>query len=204
MENPDQTKTTAVVLAAGVGSRLGRGPKALLPYHGRPLVETVAAVLLEGGCREVLLVLGAGAPDVVRNAHLERYRVVVNGEWQSGMGSSFRLGNAGAPPEDNLMIALVDQPGLTPETVERLLVGHRPGMITAATYEDAGSVGRLRRGHPLLIDARLRDAVVETVTGDAGARRFLLAHPELVYEVDCSDQSSGQDIDTPEHLHLLR
>ena len=32
---------------------------------------------------------------------------------------------------------------------------------------------------------------------------FLQAHPELVDEVDCSDQSTGADIDTPEHLHLL-
>lgn len=204
MAIPDQTKTTGVVLAAGNGSRLGRGPKALLPYHGRPLVEAVAAVLLAGGCREVVLVLGAGASHVVKNANLKRYRVVVNGEWRSGMGSSLKLGNASAPPKDHLMIALVDQPGITPETVERLLNSHRLGMVTAATYEDAGRVGELRRGHPMLIDTRLRNAVVETVVGDAGARRFLQAHPVLVHEVDCSDQSSGQDIDTPEHLHLLR
>jgi nicotine blue oxidoreductase len=42
-----------------------------------------------------------------------------------------------------------------------------------------------------------------TVTGDAGARRFLQAHPELVDEVDCSDQSTGEDIDAPDQLGLL-
>lgn len=207
MGNADQIRTTGVVLAAGAGTRLGRGPKALLPYRGRPLVEAVAAALLDGGCREVVVVLGAGAQDVASIAELDRYRTVVNHEWQSGMGSSLLLGNASADPADHLMIALVDQPGLTMRTVGRLLAAHQPGRITAAAYNDDGAstVGsrRFRRGHPLVIDAGLRQAVAETVTGDAGARGFLQAHPELVDEVDCSDQSTGEDVDTPAQLHLL-
>ncbi|MFN3925657.1 MAG: nucleotidyltransferase family protein, partial [Pseudarthrobacter sp.] len=66
-----------------------------------------------------------------------------------------------------------------------------------------GGNGGLRRGHPLVIDTALRQAVAATVSGDAGARAFLRTHPELVDEVDCSDLSSGLDVDTPEQLHLL-
>lgn len=198
-----EIRTTAVVLAAGAGTRLGKGPKALLPYRGRPLVESIAGALLDGGCREVVVVLGAGAPDVAAIAALDRYRAVVNKDWQSGMGSSFLLGNATADPADHLLIALVDQPGLTARTVGRLLAAHRPDRITAAAYSAGAAVGQVRRGHPLLIDVELRDAVAGTVTGDAGARGFLQSHPELVDEVDCSDLSTGEDVDTPEHLHLL-
>lgn len=203
MGNTPDVRTTAVVLAAGAGSRLGRGPKALLPYRGRPLVESVAGALLMGGCREVVVVLGAGAADVEALAELDRFRTVANEDWQSGMGSSFLLGNATADPGDHLLIALVDQPGLTPQTVGRLLASHRPGRITAAAYDGGGRDGTVRRGHPLLIDVGLRKAVASTVAGDAGARGFLRSHPELVDEVDCSDQSTGADIDTPEQLHLL-
>lgn len=215
MGNTTETRTTAVVLAAGAGTRLGKGPKALLPFRGRPLVESIAGALLDGGCREVVVVLGSGAPDVTAIAELDRYKTVVNRDWQSGMGSSFLLGNATADPQDHLLIALVDQPGLTLRTVGRLLAAHRPGRITAASYgrggsdgggdggADEGAIGKVRRGHPLLIDVGLRSAVAETVTGDAGARGFLQSHPELVDEVDCSDQSTGEDIDTPEQLRLL-
>lgn len=207
MGNRTGPRTTAVVLAAGAGTRLGKGPKALLPYRGRPLVESIAKALLDGGCRHVLVVLGAGAANVADTAELDRYRTVVNEDWQSGMGSSFLLGNATADAEDNLLIALVDQPGLTSVTVARLLDAHRPGRITAASYSgcsaEGSPSGTVRRGHPLLIDVALRDAVARTVTGDAGARGFLRSHPELVDEVDCSDQSTGGDIDTPDQLHLL-
>lgn len=206
MANATQISTTGVVLAAGAGTRLGMGPKALLPYRGRPLVESVAAALLDGGCSEVVVVLGAGAQDVASLARLDRYKAVVNEDWPSGMGSSFLLGNATAGPDNHLLIALVDQPGLTSLTVGRLIAAHRPGRITAAAYSgrDEGTEGgAVRRGHPLLIDVGLRDAVAATVNGDAGARGFLRSHPELVDEVDCSDQSTGEDLDTPEQLRLL-
>ncbi|MBT2567780.1 nucleotidyltransferase family protein [Arthrobacter sp. ISL-85] len=201
-------RTTGVVLAAGGGSRLGLGPKALLPFRGRPLVEAVANTLLEGGCREVVVVLGAGAAQVEIAARLDGCRVVTNAHWESGMGSSFLLGDQAADTADHLMIALVDQPGLTPATVHRLLARHRPGRITAAAYRrrdsSDGGGAALRRGHPMVIDASLREAVCTTVTGDAGARSFLGAHPELVDEVDCSDQSTGEDVDTPDQLGLLQ
>lgn len=208
MRNTEAAGTTGVVLAAGGGARLGRGPKALLPYRGRPLVEAVAEALLDGGCREVVVVLGAGAHDVLAAARLDGCRTVVNHEWQSGMGSSLLLGNAAADPRDHVMIALVDQPGLSSLAVARLLASHSPGRVTAAAYDDGaaaaqGGDGGLRRGHPLVIDASLRQAVAATVTGDAGARAFLRNHPELVDEVDCSDLSSGLDVDTPEQLYLL-
>ena len=80
--------TTAVLLAAGAGTRLGRGPKALLPFRGRTLVEVLADVLSGGGCREVVVVLGAGAQAVRAETDLNRHTVVDNPAWPSGMGSS--------------------------------------------------------------------------------------------------------------------
>ena len=129
--------TTAVLLAAGAGTRLGLGPKALLPFHGRTLVEVLADVLLAGGCREVVVVLGADAARVRAATDLGRHRVIDNPHWASGMGSSFRAGIAAAALEAHVLIALVDQPGLTRETVTRLLTSHRPGRVTAAAYRDA-------------------------------------------------------------------
>lgn len=190
-----------MLLAAGAGTRLGLGPKALLPFRGRTLVEVLADVLVAGGCREVVAVLGADAAAVRAGTDLRRHRVIDNPDWAGGMGSSFRLGIAAAAPEDHVLIALVDQPGLTAATVARLLASHRPGRVTAAGYRSAE--GKLRRGHPLLLDAGLRAEAVETAAGDAGARFFLQAHPELIDLVDCSDLSGGEDLDTPDQLHLL-
>jgi len=201
MAETNKDGTTAVLLAAGAGTRLGLGPKALLPFRGRTLVEVLAGVLIDGGCRDVVVVLGAEAAKVRAATALSRYTVVENPDWATGMGGSFRAGVAAAAPEDHVLIALVDQPGLSPGIVARLLAAHRPGRVTAAAYRSPE--GKLQRGHPLLIDAELRGEAAETATGDAGARVFLQAHPDLVDLVDCSDLSGGEDLDSPDQLHLL-
>lgn len=194
-------RTTAVLLAAGSGTRLGLGPKALLRFRGRTLVEVLADVLLAGGCREVVAVLGADAATIRAGTDLGRHRVIVNADWETGMGSSFRQGLAEAAPEDNVLVALVDQPGLTADTVARLLAAHRPRRVTAAAYPKLD--GQLRRGHPVLLDATLRSAAASLATGDAGARPFLHARPDLIDLVDCSGLSDGEDLDTPDQLRLL-
>jgi nicotine blue oxidoreductase len=221
----------AVLLAAGAGSRLGRGPKALLPYRGRTLVEQLAGELRAGGCSGVVIVLGAGADDVRRQGRLEDYRVVANARWASGLGSSFRLGVAAAEGAEAVLVALVDQPGVTSALVRRLLERHRPGRITAAAYSPEVITGgyaasstpapnpastapghssaalapeiKLRRGHPIVFDASLAAAAAAEAAGDAGARDYLDRHPELIDLVDCSDLGSPADVDTPADLHLL-
>ncbi|MDQ0031822.1 nicotine blue oxidoreductase [Arthrobacter bambusae] len=207
MKNFSTLPTTGVLLAGGAGTRLGLGPKALLPFRGRTLVEVLAKTLLDGGCLKVVVVLGAGAEDVRHATNLDEYLVVDNPEWASGMASSFRIGVAAAPPGHNVMVALVDQPGLTTDVVARLLARHQRGRVTAAGYPEnvhnGSTTSKLRRGHPLIIDSTLRADVAETASGDAGARRFLKAHPGLVDVVDCSDLADGTDVDTKEQLHLL-
>lgn len=55
--------TTGFLLAVGVGTPLGRGPKALLPFRRRTLVEALAGKLRSGGCAEATVVLGAGTEE---------------------------------------------------------------------------------------------------------------------------------------------
>ncbi|UKA62294.1 nicotine blue oxidoreductase [Arthrobacter sp. FW306-04-A] len=207
MNDTSLTPTTGVLLAGGAGTRLGLGPKALLPFRGRTLVELLAKALLDGGCHDVVVVLGAEAEEVRRTTDLDGYLVVDNPEWASGMASSFRTGIAAVARGHNVLVALVDQPSLTSGVVARLLAAHRPGRVTAAGYaEDAlsGSApAKLRRGHPLIIDAALSAEAAESAVGDAGARRFLQSHPGLVDVVDCSDLADGTDVDTKAQLHLL-
>ena len=193
-----------ILLAAGAGTRLGLGPKALLPFRGRTLVEVLADELLEGGCESVLVVLGAEAARVSASVDLRHHRVIHNPAWESGMGSSFRAGIAAAGSRD-VLVALVDQPGLTAQDVRKVIAAHRPGRITAAAYPARD--GALRRGHPIVFDARLAAEAARTAEGDAGGCLFLEAHPELIDLVDCSTAANvrraGDDVDLPEHLYLL-
>lgn len=195
---------SAVLLAAGAGVRLGRGPKALLPYQGRPLVEHLSAELRRGGCARVIVVLGAGSARVRAEADLAASHVVINPDWETGMGSSFRAGIAEATalaPGEAVLVALADQPGLNAETVARLIARSAPARVSCAAYRLPG--GNLMRGHPVLFAPQLARAAAAGALGDSGARSFLAAHPGLVDLVECGPETDGRDIDTPSDLELL-
>ena len=184
---------TALLLAAGSGSRLGLGPKALLPLQGRLLVEHAVDVLRAGGCRRVVVVLGSGADEVRARADLAGCEVVRNPDWESGMGSSLRAGLAAlAADSPAALVSLVDTPGVTPEAVARLLRAYRGGaQLAAAAYGG-------KRAHPVLIGSRFWPEAIRGAVGDAGARALLAAHaPELTL-VECGDVARPDDIDTPE------
>lgn len=194
------TNTTAVLLAAGAGTRLGLGPKALLPFKGTTLVVHAAGELLHGGCTEVVVVVGAGADQVRATALPPGCRIVENPRWEEGMSTSLAVG-AAAAGDGPVLVALVDQPGMDAALIDTLIALHRPGRITASGYRNGK--GSLRRGNPVLFPPGVVSLAAAAASGDSGAREYLAAHPDMVDVVDFSPYTDGADIDTPEDLHLL-
>jgi nicotine blue oxidoreductase len=198
-------RATAVLLAAGSGTRLGLGPKALLPFNGTTLVHHAASQLLRGGCANVIVVIGAGAAEVRKAPLPPGCTLVENPRWREGMSTSFAAGIAAAKGR-KVLVALVDQPGMTSGLIECLLAAHQPGRITAAGYRPGlGVLGGhgLQRGNPVLFSAGHAARAADLATGDSGAREYLAAHPDVVDVVDVSHFTDGADIDTPEQLYLL-
>ena len=180
----------AVVLAAGGGRRYGM-PKALVEYDGSLLVER--AVRTAGTvCDPVLVVLGAQAVDVWRQADLAGATVVANADWESGMASSLRTGLDGLrgwPGRvDAALVTLVDMPGMTPQALERLRAVAAPGVLAVATYDGV-------RGHPVLLGRDHWAGVAASASGDEGARRYLATHGAV--EVDCTGLADPLDLDEP-------
>lgn len=184
---------TGIVLAAGVGRRFG-GPKALVAGW---LGDRVAA-LHAGGCRAVVVVLGASAEQVLPLVP-SGTEVVMAVDWERGMGASLQAGLRAvqASPADAALVALVDVPGLTTEVVARMLrrSAHSPtAALARAAYDGVA-------GHPVLLGREHWDEILETANGDRGARDYLAGHD--VQSVECGDVGDGQDVDTRADLDRL-
>ena len=177
--------TVGLLLAAGAGRRMGR-PKALVDTW---LVDAVTT-LREGGCPRVTVVLGAAADEA--RPLLEGYdvEVVVAADWAEGMGASLRTGLQSLTDEPTAaLVTLVDLPDVGADVVRRLL--DRP--VSADTLARAVYDGT--PGHPVLIGRDHWAGVIESATGDQGARSYLGSHEVAL--VECGDLASGRDVDDP-------
>jgi CTP:molybdopterin cytidylyltransferase MocA len=167
---------TAVVLAAGAGTRFG-GPKQRL------LLPRVLERLRRSPVDEIVVVAGAyelEAPGA---------RLVNCPGWQGGTGASLRCGLAALPPAvEAAVVVLADGPNLAPEAVERVLAAWRAGRadVVAASY--AGE-----RGHPVVLARSAWERVP-----DEGMR----ALPAAL--VPCDDVGTPGDVDTADDIGRLR
>ncbi len=81
-----------LLLAAGESRRLGR-PKQLLRFRGRTLLQHACLTANGAGCfAAVVVVLGAFADEIRREAGTLGATVVVNRNWKAGVGASIRGG----------------------------------------------------------------------------------------------------------------
>ncbi|MCX2954104.1 nucleotidyltransferase family protein [Lentzea sp. NEAU-D7] len=183
-------RVAGLLLAAGAGRRFG-SPKALVPLHGKLFVDSAAELLRAAGCDPVVVVLGAQAAEVRRQATLQGVTVVDNPHWDTGMGSSLRTGLHAVGTADAVVVLPVDTPGVTVEALHRLMALAEPKVLARATYD--GEIG-----HPVLIGSDHFAGVVASAAGDQGARDYLQAN--TVRHVDCADVADGADVDRPEDL----
>jgi len=174
-----------VVLAAGASSRLGR-PKQLLPYLGRTLIEHAVRTALASGAAEVIVVLGAEAAAVRERLQGLRVRLVTNSAWAEGMGSSIRCGVAAVRADiDSVVIALGDQPRITPDHLRAL--GQAALPVVASSYD--GVIGA-----PCAFGRALFDRLM-SLSGDEGARSILRSGDHKVETIEF--RGANVDVDTP-------
>lgn len=201
-ENHTDNPFSAVLLAAGAGSRLGGRPKALLQLDGVPLIHRLIAALIGAGATELVVVLGhhADAIESVLRGRLTskpvRIATVTNPRPDEGPATSLRLGLqslASSPRE--VMITLCDQPLINVQEVAALMHAYRQcGPAQMLVPRVAG-----KPGNPVVIDAALRD---EWLAGDVHAtgQRWRQLHPTRVHWFDSDNEHFRIDIDTSEDL----
>ncbi|MBO0981859.1 NTP transferase domain-containing protein [Microbacterium sp. SD291] len=213
----------AIVLAAGSGTRLGRGPKALLPWGDEVLVTRAARAAALAGCT-VTVAVGPRAGEIRRWLEIECPSVVDVHDAHLGMSASLRaavrtIRGAGddprtspadpseirhrlrdpsppaAPssPPHSVIVLLVDQPGVDEHVIRRLLDARAPGRVARAAWNGVP-------GNPVVFGIRDLLSAAALAEGDAGARAWISRHPHLVDDVECGDLGSGADIDEPADL----
>jgi CTP:molybdopterin cytidylyltransferase MocA len=186
-----------LVLAAGGSTRMGR-PKQLAELDGRPLLAHVLGALEDAPVDGVVVALGAHAAEVLARVDLGRAVPLVVEDWALGMGHVLASVLAAEPARGHASVVLLgDQPLVSGRAVARLVDAWRGGAgpVVSAAYGG-------RPGHPKLFDHRLLPELLR-LSGDAGARDLLAAHPEWVHAVEVGGLGSDADVDVEADLQRV-
>lgn len=195
-------RITAIILAAGTSTRMGR-PKQLLPWGGKPMLQHVVDTVRAAPVDQVVLVLGYQAPQILNALNLSsqpsapKTRVVVNPDPARGLSSSVQVGLSALEDDvEAAIFVLADQPAITPEIitaiVERYRQTHAPVVVP---------VCRGRRGNPVLFARETFPALLQ-VRDDQGGRAILDRYAARIEQVEVESDVIFQDIDTLEDYQI--
>ena len=194
--------TSAILLAAGVSRRMG-ALKALLDWHGRPLIMHQIVALRAAGADEVVVVLGHRADELQARvgANSDVYaagnvRCVINTHYAQGKTTSIKTGLRGIStnPEHAgpILMLNVDQPRSV-NVVRAVLAAHADSsaLITIPTCGGKG-------GHPIAISRALYPELLEITEATQGMRAVTERHKNATQRVEMNAPELLWDVNTPE------
>ncbi|MFN8454848.1 MAG: nucleotidyltransferase family protein [Anaerolineae bacterium] len=190
---PQKTEISAIVVAAGLSTRMGE-PKQLLPYGQHTVIEQIVSVLRQCALLEVVVITGHQREAVEAKLTPWPVRVVFNPNYQAGeMLSSIQCGLLALnPAAQAALIVLGDQPQLEATVVRQVIEAYQAGLsrLIIPSFQ-------MRRGHPILLDRAYWPEILDLSPGDI-RRPVITAHADMVYYVLFETDAVLRDMDTPE------
>lgn len=168
------------------------GPKPLLRFAGRSVIETVVGTAVAADLRPVIVVLGHQASLIEAQLAHTNAEVLIHSGYESGILSSViaGVGTLCRRGAEAAAVLLGDEPGVRPADIRTVVSAWRSRSgLARARYTD-------RPGHPVVLETaaaadRLRD------TGSSTVWEALSAVSRPVFEVNI-DVPAPIDIDDPE------
>lgn len=190
-----QERIAGIVLAAGGSTRFGK-PKQELLWRGKSFLENVIQVANEAGLSKVVAIVNNAYSQIFNQNNQLITTFLENTNWQSGQGSSIRLGIQSLEADINgAVFLLCDQPQIPATLIRALITEHA---ITHAPIVAPIVAGK--RGNPVLFDISTFPDLVQ-LEGDKGGRALFSKYP--VHYIPWHDESILLDVDTPEDYSRL-
>jgi len=189
-------KISAVVLAAGNSSRMGKS-KALLKYDGLTFLESIIAKLESTDINDIFVVLGKNAFKIEGTIKIsEKVKILHNSKTELGQISSIQLAIKNLPEgTQGLLLILVDHP-LVAQSTYSLLISH----ARHTSEKIIIPVCKGQRGHPVYFDRKYFNDLLHAPL-DQGARYVVRKYHDAIMYIDVHDTGILKDIDLPEEYN---
>ncbi len=191
----------AIVLAAGRSERFGIENKLLADIGGDSLIRNVVREVIGSGMAEVIVVTGCDEVRIAATLAGLPARLVYNGNWRSGMGTSIAAGVAALCGNiEGAFVVPGDMPRLTSSLLVRLARAFEEGDRRVVVFPvTAGGDQR----NPILWPRCLFEKLM-TLSGPQGAKGLLQSPGVVRIAVPIEDEATLEDIDTFDDLQRMQ
>ncbi|MEM7198140.1 MAG: NTP transferase domain-containing protein, partial [Pseudomonadota bacterium] len=189
----NETKTAAIILAAGFSRRFGDDDKLLQIIDDKPLLHaTLAPYMQAKEVRHIIVVVQSLDTAIAQSLRNLPVQLVANARANEGISTSIQSGLAALPETYSAaFIGLGDMPNIQITTLHAMIVAHTKQQNALAILP----VHNKRIGNPVLVNRAAFPAMME-LSGDKGARTLWKNMPHTTYQLSCDDPGIHYDIDT--------
>jgi molybdenum cofactor cytidylyltransferase len=179
----------AILLAAGRSRRMGAF-KPLLPFGDSTVIESCIDNLHDATVDEIIVVVGHRAGEMREHLKNANVAFAVNDDPASEMSVSIARGVKQVSPDANaLLIALVDHPAVSADTIKTIVDAWAKGsQFVQPEFNGRG-------GHPVLIDLKYRHELLH-LDPQSGLRALFDAHRDQVQRLPVDSSFVARDMDT--------
>ncbi len=174
--------TGIVILAAGSSQRMGT-PKQLLPVFGTSLIKYFIEEAMETPCYPITVVVGAHKAKIVPELKNMPISIVDNPAWETGIGSSVKMGVVGtymvSKDIEGLIVMTSDMPFVNRHCIKALIqkaIENPEKDVIASKY--AGTVGV-----PALFRRKVLEQLLD-LKGESGAKKVIESNKSNALFVD--------------------
>jgi molybdenum cofactor cytidylyltransferase len=193
----DGKKTYALILAAGISSRMGMPKYDLKLSDGTTFLESLIDQYLAFGCEQIVVVMNQkGIKSILQSGTVQnsRVKIKVNPTPQAGRFLSIKLGLKESGFDGPVFMQNVDNPFASREVLAELITHFVDCDFVKPVYKGKG-------GHPVLIGQKIIRYVLEQPDADLNFKSFLERFSEKAVEVE--DDSILTNINTKEDYQEL-
>ncbi|WP_254513381.1 sugar phosphate nucleotidyltransferase [Anatilimnocola floriformis] len=193
--------TTAVVLAAGMGTRMKTDlPKVLCPVLGRPMIEYVLDALETAGVERVICVIGYRAEDVQQALAARKNLEFVLQTERLGTGHAVKMAKDKLQGVNGpVVIVAGDSPMLQSSSLQKLLAyfsEKQPACLLGTLHKDnPHGLGRIVRdasgGFEKIVEEKDATDEQRQIT-EVNMSTYVFAAPELLHALDLLKNENRQ------------
>ncbi len=193
---------SAIILAAGTSSRMGKVNKLLLALNDEAILVQTVKNILAAKPHECIVVLGHESEEVRQQLRNYPLKFTVNPDYATGMTSSIQCGIRAASDVDGYMICLGDLPFITANDYQKIMTDFQQNYlknkqtIALPFYEK-------QSGNPVIFSSFYRQQILAHQEPE-GCRNIVKANTKNILKINIKSNRILKDIDTPKAYEQAR